>query len=261
MVNGFATRSSMSRKRESKTRADARNEPAYVSEQRRVLLDAIDAVVMICRACRADISKPLLRWPLAKIATDASGEPAISKGFFWVAPTVFESESGVNPGDVVVSLDDQRHVVGSGRRNGCCGVDGLDGFNVSCVCGYEVGIETSDCWTPRMLTLPASAIEIREPRDEEREALPIVVMLRGGSITSRDSLVLAMHDAAAIEAWFGDDLAGLVERWRSEITKDTLVVWRDAGRAREAGVDVSAIERLFAPQIATDRPRLTLLVG
>lgn len=251
----------MSRKRESKTRADARNEPSYVSERRRTLLDAIDAVVMLCRACRADISNPLLRWPLDKIATDGASDAAIPKGFFWVAPTVFASESGVNPGDVVISLDDQRHVVGSGSRSGCCGVDGLDGFNVSCSCGYEVGIETSDCWTPHMLTLPASAIEIREVRDDERGLLPVVVMLRGGSITSHDSLVLAMHDAAAIEAWFGDDLEGLVARWRSEITTDTLVVWRDATRARHEGVDVKAIERLFVCPRVSDGPRLTLLVG
>ncbi|MFE9428621.1 hypothetical protein ACFYNO_37400 [Kitasatospora sp. NPDC006697] len=46
----------------------------------------------------------------------------------------------------------------SSRRNGCCGLDGMDGPNLVCGgCGAEVGTEQSDCWTGRSTVLSATA--------------------------------------------------------------------------------------------------------
>jgi len=46
-----------------------------------------------------------------------------------------------------------------GRRlSGCCGRDGLDGPNLVCVNGHEVGTEKSDCWMPHAAVLLESVI-------------------------------------------------------------------------------------------------------
>jgi hypothetical protein len=44
------------------------------------------------------------------------------------------------------------------RRNGCCGLDGLDGPNLVCAgCGAEIATKQSDCWSQQQVTLPAAA--------------------------------------------------------------------------------------------------------
>ncbi|MFE2411403.1 hypothetical protein ACFXDE_23950 [Kitasatospora sp. NPDC059408] len=49
----------------------------------------------------------------------------------------------------------------SGRRNGCCGPDGLDGPNLVCAgCGAEVATKEADCWTPNLVALIASAVRV-----------------------------------------------------------------------------------------------------
>ena len=37
--------------------------------------------------------------------------------------------------------------------HGCCGLDGLDGPNVLCENGHEVGLKRSDCWTLHYVAL------------------------------------------------------------------------------------------------------------
>ena len=55
-----------------------------------------------------------------------------------------------------LSLTDLTEGVGywplPGRRNGCCGLDGMDGPNRICRCGAEIGTEQSDCWTWHIFT-------------------------------------------------------------------------------------------------------------
>ena len=59
-----------------------------------------------------------------------------------------------NPADVL-----QDAVTPSGFRNGCCGPDGMDGPNVSCVCGAVLGTEWGDCWTrAEMRFLPDAVV-------------------------------------------------------------------------------------------------------
>ncbi|MFI7431616.1 hypothetical protein ACIBPB_32025 [Micromonospora sp. NPDC049836] len=49
-----------------------------------------------------------------------------------------------------------------GRRNGCCGLDGVDGPNLVCDCGAEVATESSDCWTAQVVRLqPDAVVRIR----------------------------------------------------------------------------------------------------
>lgn len=46
----------------------------------------------------------------------------------------------------------------SSRLNGCCGLDGMDGMNVLCANGHEVGTEQSDCWVSHAVTFDRSAV-------------------------------------------------------------------------------------------------------
>jgi hypothetical protein len=62
----------------------------------------------------------------------------------------------LSPGDVRGT----RPIKGKGRRNGCCGPDGLDGPNLACTrCGAEVAIESADCWTWQDVVLDPRLVE------------------------------------------------------------------------------------------------------
>jgi hypothetical protein len=60
----------------------------------------------------------------------------------------------INPDDLLV----HRLHPDPSRRNGCCGLDGTDGPNLVCNCGNEIGTESSDCWTARVVRLEPLAV-------------------------------------------------------------------------------------------------------
>ena len=69
-------------------------------------------------------------------------------------------------GTLVLALAD---VVGTepvgdtGRRNGCCGPDGMDGPNLKCAgCGAQVATEVADCWTWQEVRLYPDAVRLAE---------------------------------------------------------------------------------------------------
>ncbi|WP_156466946.1 hypothetical protein [Phenylobacterium sp. CCH9-H3] len=53
-------------------------------------------------------------------------------------------------------------VAPSGVRNGCCGPDGADGPNFSCVCGNVLGTEWGDCWTQAEVRFLPDAVVVAE---------------------------------------------------------------------------------------------------
>ena len=47
------------------------------------------------------------------------------------------------------------------RRNGCCGLDGLNGPNLVCArCGAEIGTKQSDCWTQQQVVMLPEAVKL-----------------------------------------------------------------------------------------------------
>jgi hypothetical protein len=61
-----------------------------------------------------------------------------------------------NPADVL--LDELKY---SGKYYGCCGVDGSDGPNRSCVhCNAVVATEWSDCWTQAEIRFLPEAVRL-----------------------------------------------------------------------------------------------------
>lgn len=53
-------------------------------------------------------------------------------------------------------------VQSSGLRQGCCGPDGMDGPNFSCLCGNVLGTEWGDCWTMAEVRFLPSAVVIAD---------------------------------------------------------------------------------------------------
>jgi len=79
----------------------------------------------------------IVRWETA--ANSLVTSPDGSESLRHVSPIGAYS---ANPEDVI-----ENALHSSGADNGCCGSDGLDGPNRSCVCGRVVATEWSDCWT------------------------------------------------------------------------------------------------------------------
>jgi hypothetical protein len=62
--------------------------------------------------------------------------------------------------ELIFNLDDVRSICQGGVLAGCCGLDGQDGINTYCLNDHAIGTECSDCWTPRMLHIPAHHLRI-----------------------------------------------------------------------------------------------------
>jgi hypothetical protein len=99
-----------------------------------------------CPVCRAAITRPLLPMAAEEQICLEDGKAAVPEGRFGASSDDYWTGS---EGCVVVNIAD---LVGTKphpdphRLNGCCGLDGCDGPNLTCQNGHEVGTERSDCW-------------------------------------------------------------------------------------------------------------------
>lgn len=66
----------------------------------------------------------------------------------------------VEPGDLLVAVQDERGTTPVGRRVGCCGVDGIDRPNTACANGHPVGTRIQDCWTPHLIVFDRAAVSL-----------------------------------------------------------------------------------------------------
>lgn len=119
------------------------------------------AVTFHCRKCEATLSSLVRLLGEGVHLRAIDGQPALNPGQYAVS----EGEAlGDSVGCFVLNIGD---VVGTkrhsnrGRLNGCCGLDGLDGPNILCECGAEIGTEKSDCWMPHCLLLDPAAVDSR----------------------------------------------------------------------------------------------------
>ena len=114
-----------------------------------------------CPVCRAVITRPLTSLPNDQSICLDDGKPAIPEGFF----STINSEEWRVSGTVVVNLRDlvgTKHHPDFRRLNGCCGLDGLDGPNLVCPNGHEIGTEKSDCWMSHAAVLLDNVIRPNE---------------------------------------------------------------------------------------------------
>jgi hypothetical protein len=112
-----------------------------------------------CPICRAALTRPLLALRVDQSICLEDGKAAVPEGFFGANSEEYWGASG----QVIVNL---RDLIGTKhhptRLNGCCGLDGLDGPNLLCANGHEIGTEKSDCWMPHAAVLLDGVIWINE---------------------------------------------------------------------------------------------------
>ena len=68
--------------------------------------------------------------------------------------------------------------------NGCCGQDGMDGLNTTCIHGHKIGTENSDCWMPHSFVFDKSCINVEWINEIAFESNPIILncKINDGSI-------------------------------------------------------------------------------
>ena len=106
-----------------------------------------------CPYCNLEISSTLLELTNTERLVYSDGEDHVPLGHFIVSNGEYLAGS---EGKVLLNRKDLKNVrLHSDRRRlkGCCGLDGLDGPNLICSNGHEIGTERSDCWMPHVVFL------------------------------------------------------------------------------------------------------------
>jgi hypothetical protein len=116
-----------------------------------------------CALCDIQVSKVLA--PLTDLATlcEEDGHPLLPSGQYLMSSTFLDAGrtwDSITRDEILVNLGDVLNSQPGGRRNGCCGVDGLDGINTFCRNGHPLGTEKSDCWMPHFIHFPLIHIHL-----------------------------------------------------------------------------------------------------
>src|SRR5689334_12958671 len=122
-----------------------------------------DRTVFECPVCRQVVTRPVLPLLSDKSVGTADGEPAVPEGVFAIGDEDFSIVANACPIVNLADLIGTIHHADGRRRNGCCGSDGLNGPNLLCRNGHEIGTEQSDCWMSHAAVLV---------RNVERQAVP-----------------------------------------------------------------------------------------
>jgi hypothetical protein len=117
---------------------------------------------LICRDCSTRLSNELQPVSLAQ-RNEAMGEDFLRCGTVMQEDgTYFQGRAGsyiVHPDDIVHA----RLTTDFRRRNGCCGLDGVDGPNLQCeTCGVYVATKMTDCWMPHCVIFESTATQAQE---------------------------------------------------------------------------------------------------
>jgi hypothetical protein len=114
-----------------------------------------------CPICKAAITRPLLPLGPDQQLCLENGKAAVPEGFFGVKTR----EQWSAKGSTLVNLSDlvgTHHHPDVHRLAGCCGLDGMDGPNLLCANGHEIGTEKSDCWMPHAAVLLGCVVRVYE---------------------------------------------------------------------------------------------------
>lgn len=112
-------------------------------------------VIFKCARCGETISTPVTHLTDLSCLQMEDGQPLLPKGSFVRRKEFAKRESFYHAlaDDFILNLEDLSGVIEGGRRNGCCGCDGLDSPNFFCKNNHPVATEHSDCWMPRFAVL------------------------------------------------------------------------------------------------------------
>ncbi len=116
-----------------------------------------------CALCNLQVSEVLN--PLTDLAmlSEEDGHPLLPAGLYVMSSTFLDaghSWDTITRDEIILNLNDVLNCQAGGVRNGCCGVDGLDGINTFCRSGHPLGTEKSDCWMPHFIHIPLAHVHL-----------------------------------------------------------------------------------------------------
>jgi hypothetical protein len=115
-------------------------------------------IVFKCPICNVVVTTPLLPLGPDQSICLEDGKPAVPQGFFAINNQEYWNVGG----HFLVNLADLVGTSHTGKVNGCCGLDGLDGPNLACANNHVIGTEKSDCWMPHAAILLDSILQVNE---------------------------------------------------------------------------------------------------
>jgi hypothetical protein len=116
-----------------------------------------------CALCPIQVSRvvtPLTDWASL---SEEDGHPLLPEGQYLMSSMFLDAGhtwDSITRDEIILNLDDVLNSQLGGKRNGCCGLDGLDGINTFCLNGHPLGTEKSDCWMPHFIHIPLTHIHL-----------------------------------------------------------------------------------------------------
>jgi hypothetical protein len=121
----------------------------------------VNDMKVFCKSCNLPLTQELTMLQKGTLLNPVDGVSLIPCGFYMISDgEIYTNTEGailLNADDLVNVVD---HADGS-RLNGCCGLDGTDGPNKTCIHGHEVAIEMSDCWIPWVVIMNREKVFIK----------------------------------------------------------------------------------------------------
>ena len=120
---------------------------------------------IFCKECGIEISDELEKIKDESLLTIKVGEALVPQGYFLASkrnyPHFINSTNKIliNESDLKNSADHSE----INRLNGCCGPDGMDGFNKICMNGHEIGTIKGDCWIIHCIVIEPSLVTTDPP--------------------------------------------------------------------------------------------------
>lgn len=109
--------------------------------------------------CKIPVSKDITFLSNRSLLCEQDGKDYIPEGFYIIDNEEFFTDYFEN---YILNLKDVINLKNHfdfGRLNGCCGLDGCDGLNKTCINGHEIGTERSDCWLPHHIHINPEKVE------------------------------------------------------------------------------------------------------
>lgn len=180
-----------------------------------------------CKQCKVALTRELSELRDMSLLSNEPGADYLPQGLFVslnpniaLAPSS-EGQAGLGR-DVVINLKDlvnARAHTDPTRNNGCCGLDGNDGFNTMCVNLHEIGTESSDCWMAHECTLDASLVQGRSVKTYALSAYkldlgqPLLEFVRGLHVCADEHLLDQIESGAVeIDGVVVRDAAQVIDR-------------------------------------------------
>jgi hypothetical protein len=121
------------------------------------------SIVLRCAQCDIQVSKLLAPFTDLALLDHEDKQALLHEGFHMMSASFLDAGndwSTITREEIILNLNDVLNSKPGGRRNGCCGVDGLAGINTFCQNGHPLGTEKSDCWMPHFIHILLANIHL-----------------------------------------------------------------------------------------------------